>query len=608
MNRKRTSLLLTLLLTAAVLAACSSPSATPATATSPSETAEEASIEEPSATVTPEADDSGNTAPEDEFFATAEAKTTLLVYAGDVRVSHDDGESWNLADTGLWLESGDRLQISPGGLALILFPDSSLIRLEGFTDFELVQSEFDFEAGTKWVIGRVLDGAALVTTVPLPNPESLFQLWLMTTLIDLPYNPDHALPLDQAETIPDEDRIVFGASMREELEGEVLFSYAGSVLPDYYALEIVDEDLVMIKTTPPTGQLTQFELPFRDNIEDEFELEGMLDMAAGLLAESRTGQDASELDFYGYSFIEEGALSETQTLYTIFPVEEREEFLEEASDQAEQAAFINIARSSPAYKRYKLWYRYYKRIPDIFAPEILLMIEKYNLGCDIKSGLGCAIPDGCDQDSGEGCTFTSGCNIITREGCSRARLSCIAYTNCDLMPCGRRPTIRHFCKPRIRTYCDPAVAGDCDQYLLSSVEQLAALAEQMGPSVDAAGAETEGAAAQTQTTGTSGGEDAAPLEELPPTLPLELAQNSELAGQPLYDPNDPVSVEPFYSGDYWNQLIQYYKDLYGDYGGEDGGDENIEWCTCTASHAGYPDPPPWMDMTYRCWCSDPGAK
>jgi len=124
--------------------------------------------------------DSEETEVEDIVFEIEETKTTLLVYSGEVRVSHDAGETWIYTDTGLWLESGDRIQVAENGIALILFPDGSLIRLEGFTDFELVLNEFDFEAGTKRVIVRVLEGATLVTTVPLPNADSLFQLWLMT--------------------------------------------------------------------------------------------------------------------------------------------------------------------------------------------------------------------------------------------------------------------------------------------------------------------------------------------------------------------------------------------------------------------------------------------
>jgi hypothetical protein len=96
-------------------------------------------------------------------FDIEETKTTLLVYSGNVRVSHDSGESWTNTYAGLPLETGDRIQVSEGGHALILFPDGSLIRLVGFTDFELVLNEFDIEAGTKGGIGmmmtRIINGA-----------------------------------------------------------------------------------------------------------------------------------------------------------------------------------------------------------------------------------------------------------------------------------------------------------------------------------------------------------------------------------------------------------------------------------------------------------------
>lgn len=598
-------ILLILLLSSALLAACSSrPNSPPGTTEAP-QAAEELPTAVPAETAEPQVDKTTPPPAENVNFEISEGETTLLVYAGEVRVSPDDGESWSLADTGLWLKTGDRLQVSPGGLALILFPDGSLIRLEGFTDFKLVQAEFDFESGTKRVIGRILDGAALATTLPLPNAQSYFQLWAMTSLIDLPYDPEHAIALDQGETVPEENRIAFGAAQREDLDGEFLFSYADSVLPDYYALEMVFGEVVLIKTRPRVDQLTQYFIPFRNSLEDEFELEGLLDMAAGVISESRETEDVSQVDFYGYTMIEEGSLSEDQTLYSVFPVYELDEFLAEAGDPAEQAEFVRYVSSSPAYKRHELHYRYFKKIPDIFAPEILLMLDKYNMGCDIDTGLGCAIPESCNQETGEGCTFTSGCNIITREGCKRAYLSCIAYTNCDWMPCGRRPVVEHFCKPRVRTYCDPDLPGDCDQYLLTASEQLVLLAEQMGPTSEST---KETSAAEE---GTSPEAASSPAEETGfetmGALPLALVQNADLAGQPLYDPNQPASLEDFYNADAWEQLLQYYQELYGD-DDDDWEDGEEEWCTCTAKvPPGYPPPPPWMDMTYRCWCSDPGA-
>lgn len=596
MKLKRVSLHSLLALAAILLGACSSP---PEMTARPDQDPVEPSVMEPTQTPEPAPEPSSEADPEDLIFAIAEGKTTLLVYAGEVRLSQDDGQTWGLAETGLWLVSGDRLQVSPGGLALILFPDSSLIRLEGFTDFKLVQSEFDFEKGDKRMIGRVLEGAVLTTTMPLPNSESLYQLWAMTSLLDLPYDALHAVPLDEAWSVPDEDRITFGAAIREDLEGEYLFNFADTVLPEYYVLESIDGDVVLIKTLAKPGQLTQLSLPFRDDIRAEYRLEGMLDTAAGLVQDARTAGNLEEIDFYGYSIIEEGPLNDDQTLYSVFPVDELDEVLAEADDSAEKQAFVRYVSSSPAYKRYQLHYRYFKDIPDIFAPEILLMLEQYNLGCDIESGLGCAVPEGCNQETGEGCTFNTGCNIITREGCARARLSCIAYTNCDVMACGQRPTIAHFCKPRVRTYCDPDLAGDCDQYLLTPAEQLDLLAAQMGPAApDSQAGEPSQSPRSTQ-----------PGEEITFTYPLELVENPELAGEPLFDPNQPAELSPYYNSTAWDELTQTYQDLYGDFGDEDWDDEeDIEWCTCIAKvPPGYPPPPPWMDMTYRCWCSDPGA-
>ena len=583
---KKSSNLLILSVFILLLAACSTkPTAVPVPDT-PEPTPE---LIEAAPTITVEVEEF---TAEDAVIEIEETKTTLLVYAGDARITHDGGETWGLADTGLWLESGDRIQITPGGVALILLPDGSLIRLEGFSDFELIQSEFDFENGIKRVIGRVLEGSVLVTTVPLPNPESLFQLWVMTSLIDLPFDSALAVPLDQAEQVPENERISFGGIMREDFDGETLFSY--SSLADFYVLEIIEGEFVLIKTKPLDGQYSQYDIPFRDNIEDEFELEGLLDMAAGVIEMNRLVESINDLDFYGFSMIEEGNLSENQVLFSFFPAEELVEFLIE--DQTEKQEFVSDVSRTPSYKRHQLHYRYYKNIPDIFATDILLLLEKYNLGCDIRSGLGCPLPDACNRDTGEGCELSSGCNPITRDGCDKAKFSCIAYTNCDWAPCGRRPVITHFCKPRVREYCDPDIPNDCDQYLTSSLDLLAELGEMAGPSDTGSGTDTE-------SDGASGNDQ---IEESAAySIPLEIVQNPELAGEPLYDPNEAASVDPFYNNDYWEQLMSYYRDLYGGDENDALNDEDTNWCTCTAAvPPGYPPPPSWMDMSYRCWCSD----
>ena len=106
---KRPSCLPAFILLVLLLAACApEPTVVPVTDT-PDPTPE---LIEPAPTHTPEVEEVKES---EQVFEIAETKTTLLVYSGDARLSRDDGESWTLADTGLWLESGDRLQIGPGG-------------------------------------------------------------------------------------------------------------------------------------------------------------------------------------------------------------------------------------------------------------------------------------------------------------------------------------------------------------------------------------------------------------------------------------------------------------------------------------------------------------
>jgi hypothetical protein len=60
------------------------------------------------------------------------------------------------------------------------------------------------------------------------------------------------------------------------------------------------------------------------------------------------------------------------------------------------------------------------------------------------------------------------------------------------------------------------------------------------------------------------------------------------------DPNSPGDCVSLYNEAAWAD--------------RDDDDDDVEWCWCRAAvPPGFPAPPPWMDMFYRCWCSDPGA-
>lgn len=63
--------------------------------------------------------------------------------------------------------------------------------------------------------------------------------------------------------------------------------------------------------------------------------------------------------------------------------------------------------------------------------------------------------------------------------------------------------------------------------------------------------------------------------------------------QPGCNPNIAGDCDRFYQPSPWK-----------DFDDED----DIRWCYCRAKvPPGYGAPPPWMDMYYRCWCSDAGA-
>lgn len=554
--------------------ACSASTADPTTTTPVATTAAATTTQAPSTTT---ASESTTTAVEEQLedisFAIEEGTTTLLRLVGDARASRDDGETWFYAESGLWLETGDRIQVPEGGISLILLQDGSIIRLEGFADFKLVRAEFDLDTGARRIIGYLLDGAAMVSTTPLPTADSLFQLWSLTTFIDLPFDPDTAVPLNRAATVPEEERLTFGAAVREDLDGEALFTYDATPA-DLYALEIIEGDVVVFRIEGTSGQFTELRIPYRDEIQDEFTLEGLVDIAAALVEASRT-TGPLELDVLGNSLVEEGELADGETLFSLVETTEVAELLAEGSD--ERQAYLDEVRQHPRYLRWAGFSRVdYLEIPDIFAPEILMGISAFNLGCDIRSGLGCSIPAGCNTETGDGCTFVSGCNIVTRDGCATARLRCATWTQCD--PSYRYSCViqlrRTVCRPDVKTFCDPEKPGDCDRYIIET-------------------AATDEAADGTSTTTIS----AATNEQS--SITTELATDAARAGQPLMNPNDVTGCLIFMNADWW--LGQAAAAGVQD----DFDDEDIEWCRCRASvPPGYPAPPPWMDMTYRCFCDE----
>jgi len=475
----------------ALIAAACTPAAVPTATEAPLPTATAELGDEPvAATQTPQAEQGMPIEP---------GKNVLVLIKGEARITHDNGGSWTVTGTGQYLEAGDEVQLTGDSLALLFLFNGAVIRLEGASDFELQLAEKDDETGATQIIGRLWEGHGLFETNPLPTPDSLFQLYALTSFIDVDYDAELAQAVDGSFDLDPERTIIAGGTLDDE--DEDLYIYRGPATIYVLGWDDYDQDYVAEVYPAENEQVIQVEIDFLVDPRLEANIEGFLDIAGTLVRQYMQGGEVGGEGILGYSLDEVEILNTGET--TIFFLSGLDAQGLVTEFETNDGSRVNLIVTASL--------EYVNGFPQVANVEVMVMAGNDNgFGCDPNTGTGCKIPEGCDLDSGEGCALPSGCNLITKQGCSQTHVSCEIVIQTDDL--GIAIGAELVCPESIQLDCDPNLAGDCD-------------------------------------------------------------------------------------GSYDETTWADWDD-----------DDDEDWCWCRATlPPGFPPPPPWMDMTYRCWCSDPGA-
>ena len=243
-------------------------------------------------------------------------KNLLVMIDGEARISHDNGNSWTATGSGQWLETGDEIQFSQESTAFIFFFNGAIMRLEGPSDYQLVLSEFDPESGATRIINRLWDGYALFETNPLPTPDSIFQLHVMTSFIDVAYDKKTAAVGASIELDPDLS-IIAGGLLDEE--NEMLFHFRGEAT--LYVLDWEEEQYLAEAFMGDSQAITTLEISFLEDFFVEASLEGFSDIAGLLIRQYKQSGNLDDAKALGYG-IEEIEELETGELIYYFESEE----------------------------------------------------------------------------------------------------------------------------------------------------------------------------------------------------------------------------------------------------------------------------------------------
>ena len=451
----------------------------------------------------------------------------LVVIEGEARISHDNGNSWKATGTGQYLMTGDEIQLSEDSLALIFFFNSAVIRLEGPSDFQLTLAEVDDESGATRIIGRLWEGYALFETNPLPTPDSIFQLYVMTSFINVEYDEETAA-LGSSNNLDPDLSIIAGGLMDEE--NEMLYHFRGPA--SMIVLDWEEEEYIAAEFQGNNESITSLDIGFVDDFVLEANLEWFTDISGLLIHQYKQSRDLETTSTLGYSLYEIEELETGEILYffemdVVASNPGSYSLMSYRNSQNMGFKLSKLIQPNPTptpgtqskktylgrvTRRTTTALLYASRNPQATNTEVkILYSDQAGFGCNPLSGYGCPSPAGCNQATGDKCTLTTGCNVVTKEGCKKTTVTCKKYgTFKDRVLISTKLV----CPASKQPGCNPNIAGDCDKF---------------------------------------------------------------------YDP------------DAWKQF-------------EDKDDDEIEWCWCRAKvPPGWPPPPPWKDMYYRCWCSDPGA-
>jgi hypothetical protein len=380
----------------------------------------------------------------------------LEMVLGEARISHDNGTSWEGTDTGQSLQSGDRIQVASGGIALIHLQNGGLFRLEGPTDFILQMAEGDPATGRIDIIGLLWSGRALFQTPPLLTADSKFQLQVMTGLLHARYDAELADAFRAASGMPDDLLLVGGGFLDEDMEIEGVVHFQGPVSLVEAEQAKVDFPMLEHRADGRSAGMT-VTIPYREDVDSELAIEAFLPTAGFLITGVRQNPALELPNAMGYILFDLGAAEAGEEAYLAAP-EADALFLETLlSDPANGAVLIQQYR--PSLRSVVQSFRY-ATIPDILSANSLILLQNSAYGCDPTSGAGCPLPDGCDPDGGAGCGLAGGCNPVTGEGCVAVEKR-VGFTDPGAdIPAndGWRGSQARLAQEPL---CDVAVPGDC---------------------------------------------------------------------------------------------------------------------------------------------------
>ncbi len=319
-------------------------------------------------------------------------EVTLLVYQGEARMSKDQGQSWNVAETGASLQPGDEIELSADGLALILYPQLGILRLEGNAEYMLQNATYDKSSGDIKVASRIFNGAAMFEINPLPTENSEFSLGFISGLIQVRYDSNWKKQADEEKFYDTENSIISAGAVTDD--GEVITHFRGPV--DVFQLAFDGKQYFAFKS-PSFADLAQsvtVQIPEFNNVKDSEDIEKFLPISDYLLNQYALGKTP---EYSGYSIVgEEKMDDEKKVIY----------FNNKSS---------NLRNSNSANVYFKEIIL--KPVVSFAGGMINVLNDTSNLGGDVFTGTGLSLPEGCNSKTGDGCALITGCNIITAKKC-----------------------------------------------------------------------------------------------------------------------------------------------------------------------------------------------
>lgn len=356
----------------------------------------------------------------------------LALLAGEARLSRDNGASWTATGTGQVLATGDEIQISDGGTALVFLVNGGAVRLEGPSDFQIVRADRKAASGATQIILKLWDGYGLFETNPLPTPDSLFQFHVMTTFVSLEFDPLTAAAVDPDVGLDPERSVIAGGLLTEDTEK--LYHFRGPA--SLFLLDRLEGVTFAAELPGAPDEYADMEAAFLDDYGVEAELEAFGITAGFLIAECKRRGSCEGVDISGNTISHIASLEAGATLYFFGGARAGApqvpaailtmlaEAVEQSAEQSEETAASGSVSIHRAVSGRMTWRRIVgqptnSRRPWLYAPGTqLLRGEASPFGCDPASGSGCPPPDGCDPASGSGCDLPGGCNLSTHVHCT----------------------------------------------------------------------------------------------------------------------------------------------------------------------------------------------